>query len=74
MAGGDGQDQTTLQLLIDAIDFEINPADAVTTPRYGTNHFLGFIPPDPAGSRITAVGEWTGTGMVEQLEARTDTR
>jgi gamma-glutamyltranspeptidase/glutathione hydrolase len=41
VAGGDGQDQTTLQLLIDAIDFGMPPAKAVTAPRIGTNHHLG---------------------------------
>jgi gamma-glutamyltranspeptidase / glutathione hydrolase len=41
VAGGDGQDQTTLQLLMNVIDFGLSPADAVTAPRFGTNHHLG---------------------------------
>src|SRR5207244_9956134 len=40
VAGGDGQDQTTLQLLLKAIDFGLSPAEAVTSPRFGTNHLL----------------------------------
>ena len=41
VAGGDGQDQATLQVLTNAIDFGQRPADAVTGPRFGTDHFIG---------------------------------
>src|SRR6185436_3824275 len=41
VAGGDGQDQATLQMLLDVIDFGMTPAEAVTVPRFGTNHHLG---------------------------------
>lgn len=41
VAGGDMQDQATLQLLINAIDFGMPPEKAVTAPRFGTNHHLG---------------------------------
>ena len=41
VAGGDNQDQVTLQLLLDLIDFGMLPADAVTAPRFLTPHFLG---------------------------------
>src|SRR5262249_40566713 len=47
VAGGDGQDQTTLQLLVDAIDFGLSPADAVTAPRFGTDHLLGSFRQKP---------------------------
>jgi gamma-glutamyltranspeptidase/glutathione hydrolase len=41
VAGGDMQDQATLQLLLNAIDFGLPPEKAVTAPRFGTNHHLG---------------------------------
>jgi gamma-glutamyltranspeptidase/glutathione hydrolase len=41
VAGGDMQDQATLQLLLNVIDFGLSPADAVSAPRYGTSHHLG---------------------------------
>src|SRR5439155_17055385 len=41
VAGGDMQDQATLQLLVSAIDFGMSPADAVTAPRLGTKHHPG---------------------------------
>jgi gamma-glutamyltranspeptidase/glutathione hydrolase len=70
VAGGDGQDQTTLQLLMDAIDFGMSPADAVTTPRFGTNHFLGSFrqTPPALGSIVLASGQ--DPSLVQQLEAR----
>src|SRR5262249_44860373 len=41
VAGGDGQDQAALQLLLNVIDFGMSPADAVSAPRFGTEHHLG---------------------------------
>jgi len=41
VAGGDMQDQATLQLLTSAIDFGLSPAEAVRAPRFGTNHHMG---------------------------------
>src|SRR5262249_42751632 len=40
VAGGDGQDQVTLQMLLNLIDFGLSPADAVTAPRFYTKHLL----------------------------------
>jgi gamma-glutamyltranspeptidase/glutathione hydrolase len=40
VAGGDGQDQATLQLLLGSIDFGLSPDKAVTAPRFGTDHFV----------------------------------
>lgn len=41
VAGGDAQDQTTLQLLVSSLDFGMLPEQAVTAPRFLTNHHLG---------------------------------
>ena len=41
VAGGDGQDQVTLQVVINSIDFGFEPDRAVTAPRFTTNHFVG---------------------------------
>jgi gamma-glutamyltranspeptidase/glutathione hydrolase len=48
VAGGDGQDQVTLQLVLDRLDFGMSAADAVTAPRFQTAHFVssfGQAPP-----------------------------
>ncbi len=41
VAGGDGQDQATVQLLLNHIDFALAPAQSVTALRFGTNHHVG---------------------------------
>jgi gamma-glutamyltranspeptidase/glutathione hydrolase len=41
VAGGDGQEQATLQLLECAIDFGMSPDKAVTAARWQTDHLLG---------------------------------
>jgi gamma-glutamyltranspeptidase/glutathione hydrolase len=48
VAGADMQDQSHLQLLTNMIDFGMTPAEAVTAPQFGTNHFVGsFRQPPP---------------------------
>jgi gamma-glutamyltranspeptidase/glutathione hydrolase len=70
VAGGDGQDQITLQLLLNAIDFGLTPAAAVTAPRFETKHFISSfrqLPPELGSLRINAgVGEDT----LAELKAR----
>jgi gamma-glutamyltranspeptidase/glutathione hydrolase len=70
VAGGDMQDQCTLQLLMNAIDFGMKPADAVTAPRFGTNHHLGSFrqTPPELGSLLLAPG--FGDDVVKALSAR----
>jgi len=50
VAGGDMQDQVSLQLVLDVLEFGMNPKEAVTTPRFLTKHIQdSFNPsPDPA--------------------------
>jgi gamma-glutamyltranspeptidase/glutathione hydrolase len=47
VAGGDGQDQAALQMVLDALDFGLSPAESVTAPRFGTNHFVGSFRQTP---------------------------
>ena len=47
VAGGDVQDQVTLQLLLGRIDFGLSPAEAVTAPRFATDHFVGSFNQTP---------------------------
>src|SRR5262249_23377009 len=69
VAGGDGQDQTTLQLLLDVIDFGTTPADAVSAPRFGTNHFLSSFRQSPPelGSLLLSPGH--DAALAKALEA-----
>ena len=47
VAGGDLQDQTALNLLLDFIDFGMLPETAVTAPRFATAHHQDSFDPDP---------------------------
>ena len=47
VAGGDVQDQTTLNVLLNHIEFGMMPKDAVTAPRFHTNHHQDSFNPDP---------------------------
>ena len=47
VAGGDNQDQMTLQLLIDHIDFHLPDAESVVAPRFMTDHFIGSFGQKP---------------------------
>lgn len=51
VAGGDLQDQTTLNLLLDRVEFGMAPADAVTAPRFSTDHMENSFDSDPDRGR-----------------------
>jgi gamma-glutamyltranspeptidase / glutathione hydrolase len=41
VAGGDGQDQAALQMILNFVDFGLNPSESVRAIRFGTNHMVG---------------------------------
>lgn len=47
VAGGDLQDQTTLNVLLNHIEFGMRPEKAVTAPRFSTGHHQGSFDPNP---------------------------
>jgi gamma-glutamyltranspeptidase/glutathione hydrolase len=47
VAGGDLQDQATLDLLLDVIEFGMAPDAAVTAPRFATAHHQDSFDPNP---------------------------
>jgi len=47
VAGGDLQDQTTLNVLLGHIEFGMLPEAAVTAPRFSTGHHQGSFDPNP---------------------------
>ena len=47
VAGGDLQDQVTLNLLLDVIEFGMRPEAAVTAPRFATAHHQDSFDPNP---------------------------
>jgi len=47
VAGGDLQDQATLNLLLSFIEFDLPPEAAVTAPRFATSHHQDSFDPNP---------------------------
>ena len=47
VAGGDLQDQATLNLLLDFIEFDMMPESAVRAPRFATSHHEDSFDPNP---------------------------
>jgi gamma-glutamyltranspeptidase/glutathione hydrolase len=60
VAGGDLQDQTTLNILLNHIHFGMKPAEAVTAPRFSTGHHQDSFDPNPdREAAFVARGELT---------------
>ncbi len=70
VAGGDTQDQGTLQIITNYVNFGLPAKELVSTPRYFTNHLVGsFSQPPPAlGSLI--ISPQTATEVLEELKGR----
>ena len=47
VAGGDLQDQATLNVLLDFVEFGMRPAEAVVAPRFATDHHEDSFDPNP---------------------------
>ncbi len=47
VAGGDLQDQVALNLILNAIEFGMEPANNVTAPRFATSHHEDSFDPHP---------------------------
>ncbi len=70
VAGGDLQDQVTLQLLLDLIDFGQSPAETVTGPRFSTAHHIGsFQQPPPQLGSLTLNPDFSSE-TINALKAR----
>ena len=70
VAGGDQQDQVTLQLLLGYIEFGLSPAEAVTAPRFVTHHYVGSFNQTPPQLGSFLVYESLGEETIAGLSAR----
>ncbi len=48
VAGGDQQDQASLQVLLNRLVFGMDPLSATRTPRFGTDHHINWFGHEPA--------------------------
>ena len=55
VAGGDLQDQATMNLLLNFVEFGMLPENAVTAPRFATAHHEDSFDPNP--NRIETFGQ-----------------
>lgn len=70
VAGGDLQDQVTLQVLLNLVDFNMNPGQAVTAPRFSTAHHVGsFNQTQPELGSLSIYKE-IGDAVISELKAR----
>jgi len=70
VAGGDGQDQITLQLLLNAIDFGMDPASAVSAPRFESKHFISSFRQVAPELGLLRVNAEIGDETIADLTAR----
>ncbi len=66
VAGGDLQDQTTLNCLLNHIEFGMMPEDAVTAGRFSTPHHQGSFNPNP--EREKTLGTLAGLTLNDGLK------
>lgn len=75
VAGGDMQDQVTLQLILDYVEFGMMPKDAIPSPRFRTWHTENsFNPSAVSEQRIFKIGgidiDSTGMQITDDLKNR----
>lgn len=67
VAGGDLQDQTTLNVLLNHIEFSMRPAEAVTAARFSTSHRENSFDPNP--DRAATVGTLGGLQLNQRISS-----
>lgn len=70
VAGGDGQDQAALNVVMNCVDFGLPASDAVTAARFGTNHFVGSFRQSPPELGSLLVNEGVGPATIRELSQR----
>jgi gamma-glutamyltranspeptidase/glutathione hydrolase len=57
VAGGDQQDQTALQMILNVVEFGMQPQAAADTTRFGTNHLIGSFRQTPVAPGSLTIEE-----------------
>ena len=70
VAGGDNQDQMTLQLLLNHIDFGLEPAASVVAPRFMSDHFINSFRQTPPALGRLRINPEIGSEILEALKSR----
>jgi len=70
VAGGDMQDQVTLNLLLDVIDFGMPPGEAVSAARFGTSHLTDSFGQAPPKLGSLEINPQVGDKVIDDLKSR----
>jgi len=68
--GGDNQDQALLQVLLNVIEFGMNPQEAVEAPRFDTQHYVSSFDNHEFLAGVLNVESRIPADVISQLNAR----
>lgn len=68
--GGDNQDQALLQVLLNVIEFGMNPQEAVEAPRFDTQHYISSFDNHEFLPGVLNVESRIAPEVIKQLESR----
>ena len=70
VAGGDQQDQATIQVILNYVDFGMTPEEAFKAPRFSTEHFISSFGQDRAKLGSLSVPNTLSEKVQADLRAR----
>jgi gamma-glutamyltranspeptidase/glutathione hydrolase len=68
--GGDNQDQALLQVLLNVIEFGMNPQEAVESPRFDTQHYVSSFDNHEFKAGVLNVESRIPADVIKQLSSR----
>jgi gamma-glutamyltranspeptidase/glutathione hydrolase len=68
--GGDNQDQALLQVLLNIVEFGMNPQEAVEAPRFDTQHYISSFDNHEFLAGVLNVESRISPEVISKLEAR----
>jgi len=68
--GGDNQDQALVQVLLNVIEFGMNPQEAVEAARFETQHFVSSFADHQFRPGSLSVEKRMGEALIEEMKRR----
>jgi len=68
--GGDNQDQSLLQVLLNVIEFGMNPQEAVEAPRFDTQHYVSSFDNHEFLAGLLNIESRIGADVISELNSR----
>ena len=70
VAGGDQQDQTAIQMILNVIEFGMQPQKSADTTRFGTDHLIGSFRQTPVMPGSLTIEETSPKKTLEGLREK----